>query len=153
MKSGKSLRIIVLELLSPWVQRIRFQILRIKGYRNISAKAIIERRVNLDRVYPESIYIGASSLVASSATLLCHEHVYREPGNSDLPLHKPVRIGTRCFIGVSAVVLPGVTIGDDCIIGAGSVVTKDIPSGSIAVGNPARVIRSGIKLSDRAILK
>ena len=153
MKSRKNIRIILLELIGPLVQRLRFKILQLKGYRNISPKAIIERRVNLDRVYPESIYIGASSLVASSVTLLCHEHVYREPENSELPLHKPVRIGMRCFIGVSAIILPGVTIGDDCIIGAGSIVTKDIPSGSVAVGNPARVIRSGIRLSDRAILK
>lgn len=153
MNHGKSFRIIVLETLGPWVQRARFQALRLKGYRNISPKATIERNVNLDRVYPGSIYIGAGSLVASSATLLCHEHVYREPGNPELPLHKPVRIGSRCFIGVSAVVLPGVTIGDDCIIGAGSIVTKDIPSGSVAVGNPARIIRSGLRLNERAIIK
>lgn len=153
MNSVKSFRIITLEALSPWVQRLRLQTLRLKGYRNISPRATIERNVNLDRVYPASIYIGAGSLVASSATLLCHEHVYREPGNPELPLHKPVRIGSRCFIGVSAVVLPGVTIGDDCIIGAGSIVTRDIPPGSVAVGNPARVIRSGLRLNERAILQ
>ena len=153
MNSAKSLRIILLELLGPKVQCLRLLLLRLKGYRNISSKAIVERNVNLDRVYPDSIYIGEGSLVASSATLICHEHVYREPGNSELPLHNPVRIGARCFIGVSAVVLPGVTIGDDCIIGAGSVVTKNIPSGSVAVGNPARVIRTGIKLSERAVLE
>ncbi len=153
MNTGKSCRIILLEVLGPMVQRIRFSILKIKGYRNISPKAIIERNVNFDRVYPESIYIGDGSLVASSVTLLCHEHIYREPGNSELPLHNPVRIGSRCFIGVSAIVLPGVTIGDDCIIGAGSVVTKSIPAGSVAVGNPARIIRSGIRLSDQAVIK
>lgn len=152
MSSGKGLRIIVLETLGPWVQRIRYQLLRLKGYRNISPLATIERNVNLDRVYPASIYIGDGSLVASSATLLCHEHVYREPSNPELPLHKPVRIGARCFIGVSAVVLPGVTIGDDCIVGAGSVVTKDLPPGSLAVGVPARVIRSNLKMSARATL-
>ena len=38
-------------------------------------------------------------------------------------------------------VCPGVTIGDDCVIGAGSVVVNDIPAGSVAVGNPCRVIR------------
>lgn len=53
-----------------------------------------------------------------------------------------VRIGNRVFIGASAIVLPGVTIGDNVIIGAGSVVTKDIPSNSVAAGNPARVICS-----------
>ena len=153
VNSGKSFRIILLEVIGPFVQRIRFLILQIKGYRNISPKAIIERNVNLDRVYPESIYIGDGSLVASSVTLLCHEHVYREPGNAELPLHNPVRIGMRCFIGVSAIVLPGVTIGDDCIIGAGSVVTNNIPAGSVAVGNPARVIRSGIRLNDQAVIK
>lgn len=51
-----------------------------------------------------------------------------------------VNIGDRVFIGADSIVLPNVNIGDDVIIGAGSVVTKDIPSGCIAVGNPARVI-------------
>ena len=54
---------------------------------------------------------------------------------------KPVTIGNDCWIGGNVTILPGVTIGDGCTIGAGSVVVKDIPSGSIAVGNPARVIR------------
>ena len=53
----------------------------------------------------------------------------------------PVTIGEDCWIGGGAILCPGVTIGDRCIIGAGSVVTKDIPSDSIAVGNPAKVIR------------
>lgn len=55
---------------------------------------------------------------------------------------KPVKIGNGVWIGSNVVILPGVTIGDACIIGAGSVVTKDIPSGSVAVGNPARVLKS-----------
>lgn len=46
-----------------------------------------------------------------------------------------------CWLGGGVTVCPGVTIGDRCIIGAGSVVVKDIPSDSIAVGNPCRVIR------------
>ena len=51
-----------------------------------------------------------------------------------------VTIGQDVWIGASAVVLSGVTIGDGSIVGAGSVVTSDIPSFSIAVGNPARVV-------------
>ena len=51
-----------------------------------------------------------------------------------------VNIGKRCFIGDSVIILPSVSIGDDCIIGAGSVVHRDIPSGSVAAGNPARVL-------------
>lgn len=51
-----------------------------------------------------------------------------------------VEIGDRVFIGAGSIVLPGVTIGDDVVIGAGSIVSKNIPSNSVAVGNPARVI-------------
>lgn len=54
---------------------------------------------------------------------------------------KPVTIGNGCWLGGGVIVLPGVTIGDGCVIGAGSVVTKDIPSNTLAVGNPCRVIR------------
>ncbi len=54
---------------------------------------------------------------------------------------KPIRIGNDVWIGGGVSVLPGVTIGNNVIIGAGSVVTRDIPSDSVAVGNPCRVIR------------
>lgn len=54
---------------------------------------------------------------------------------------KPVTIGNNCWLGGGVTILPGVTIGDNCTIGAGSVVVKDIPAGSIAVGNPAKVVR------------
>lgn len=54
----------------------------------------------------------------------------------------PVKIGNNCFIGANSTILRGVTIGDHCVIGAGSVVNKNIPAGSIAVGNPCRVIKS-----------
>ncbi len=53
----------------------------------------------------------------------------------------PVHIGDHVWIGGGAIILPGVTIGDNVVIGAGSVVTKDIPSNSVAFGNPCRVIR------------
>ncbi len=53
----------------------------------------------------------------------------------------PVNIGKDCWIGGGAIILPGVTIGDRCVIGAGSVVTKDIPADSLAVGNPAKIIK------------
>ena len=54
----------------------------------------------------------------------------------------PITIGEDCWLGAGVTVCPGVTIGDRCIIGAGSVVVKDIPSDSMAVGNPAKVIKN-----------
>ena len=54
---------------------------------------------------------------------------------------RSVNIGHNCWIGGSVTILPGVNIGDNCTIGAGSVVVNDIPDNSIAVGNPARVVR------------
>lgn len=52
------------------------------------------------------------------------------------------RIGNNVFIGAGAIILPGVTIGDNVVIGAGSVVSQDIPDNSVAVGNPARVVKA-----------
>ena len=54
----------------------------------------------------------------------------------------PITIGDNVWLGGGVIVLPGVTIGRDTVVGAGAVVTKDLPAGVLAVGNPARVIRS-----------
>lgn len=54
---------------------------------------------------------------------------------------EPIRIGNNVWIGMNSVILPGIRIGDNVAIGAGSIVTSDIPSNSIAVGNPCRVIK------------
>ena len=54
----------------------------------------------------------------------------------------PVTIGDNVWIGGSVTILAGVTIGDNVTIGAGSVVTRDIPSNTVAVGNPCRVIKT-----------
>ena len=61
--------------------------------------------------------------------------------NSRREWAQPVTIGNNVWIGGSVVILPGVKIGDNVTIGAGSVVVNDIPDGSIAVGNPCRVVR------------
>jgi acetyltransferase-like isoleucine patch superfamily enzyme len=59
-------------------------------------------------------------------------------------LSAPVKIGQYAWIGGNTTILPGVTIGEGAIIGAGSVVSKSIPAYCVAVGNPARVIKSRI---------
>lgn len=49
-------------------------------------------------------------------------------------------IGNRCFIGAGAKIIGNIIIGDDVVIGANAVVTKDIPSGSVVGGVPAKII-------------
>ena len=55
---------------------------------------------------------------------------------------QPVTIGADCWIGMGVCILPGASLGDGCVIGAGSVVADEIPSYTVAVGNPARVVKS-----------
>ena len=62
--------------------------------------------------------------------------------NSRQEWAKPVTIGHNVWIGGSVTILSGFTIGDNVTIGAGSVVTRDIPSNSVAVGNPCKVIKN-----------
>ncbi len=58
-----------------------------------------------------------------------------------------VRIGERVFIGTGVIICKGVNIGDGAVIGAGSVLTSDIPPGSLAAGNPCRVLGSTVGVS------
>ncbi|HEX6460196.1 MAG TPA: acyltransferase [Thermoleophilaceae bacterium] len=72
-------------------------------------------------------------------------HDYRNPRMPVARQHlidpRPVRIGRGAFLGVGAIVLPGVTVGENGYVGAGAVVTEDVPPRSVVVGNPARVVK------------
>lgn len=86
------------------------------------------------------ISIGNDVTIAPRVTILAHDASSKKRSGGGYTKIGLVRIGDRAFIGAGALILPGVTIGSDSIIGAGSVVTHDIPSDSIAVGVPARVV-------------
>jgi acetyltransferase-like isoleucine patch superfamily enzyme len=62
--------------------------------------------------------------------------------NWALVSHAPVIIADKAWIGFNVSILKGVTIGEGAVIGACSVVTRDVPPYSVAVGNPARIVRS-----------
>lgn len=91
------------------------------------------------------VEIGDQTLVSMHATILSSNHgtagrdreIRHQP---DILL--PTKIGRDCWIGANAVILGGVTIGDGSVVGAGAVVTKDLPAYSVAMGVPAKVVRT-----------
>lgn len=87
------------------------------------------------------ITIGDNALIGHNVVIATLNHDMNPEKRGSL-IPSPVKIGSRVWIGAGAIILPGVTIGDNAVIGAGSVVTKDIPENTVAVGSPARVIRS-----------
>lgn len=94
----------------------------------------------------ESVVIEDSVLIARYVYIADHSHRYEDPLKAirDQGVDKvaPVRILGGAWLGQGVVVCPGVTIGRNAVIGANSVVTADVPHWSVAVGAPARVVRS-----------
>ena len=96
----------------------------------------ISMGAKLDKTHPEGIHIGDYTAITSGAAILTHDFVNRT--------HRDVFIGRNCFIGYGAIVLPGVRIGDSVIVTGNSVVGRDVPSNSVVMGNPARVVEQNI---------
>ncbi|MDF7641334.1 sugar O-acetyltransferase [Bifidobacterium sp. ESL0784] len=98
------------------------------------------------------VTIGDDVLFGPNVSLLPAMHPLRwqdrnlrftEDGEGyDYEYSKPITIGKNCWFGGNVTVLGGVNIGEGSVIGAGAVVTHNIPANSVAVGNPARVIRT-----------
>lgn len=87
------------------------------------------------------ITIGDGALIGHNVVIATLNHdLAPEKRQSLIP--SPVHIGKNVWIGAGSVILPGVSIGDNSVIGAGSVVTKSIPENVVAVGSPARVIKT-----------
>lgn len=112
--------------------------------------------VNVNCVFLDAaeIRIGADALIGPGVQLLTASHPLRatdriipaserSPASSPYRTHaRPIRIGENVWIGAGTIVFPGVTIGDNVTIGAASLVTTDIPSDTLAFGQPCRVQRS-----------
>jgi maltose O-acetyltransferase len=88
------------------------------------------------------VVIGEDTGVGFQVRIITSSH---EPGDPDHAwgdwVPAPVRIGSGCWIGTGATILPGVTIGDGCLVAAGAVVTRDCESHGMYAGVPARRIR------------
>lgn len=86
------------------------------------------------------IYFGDNVLVGPNVTFASLNHTL-DPSHRWEINSAAVHIGDNVWIGASVTILPGVTVGKNAVIGAGAVVTKDIPANTVAVGNPAHVIK------------
>ena len=86
------------------------------------------------------ITIGDGTLIGHNVVLATINHAL-EPQKNRKNHYAPITIGKHVWIGSNATVLPGVTIGDWAVIAAGAVVPKDVPSGTVAGGVPARILK------------
>ena len=92
---------------------------------------------------PAPIKIGQNVLLGPGVHIYTATHpLAAQERRSGLKAAYPVEIGDDVWIGGGAIICPGVKIGAGSAIGAGSVVTRAIPAGVLALGNPARVVRS-----------
>lgn len=90
-----------------------------------------------------TVTIGDDVQIGPNVQLLTPIHpVEPGPRRDKWEAAKPIVIGDNVWLGGGVIVCPGVTIGENTVVGAGAVVTRDLPAGVVAVGNPARVIRS-----------
>lgn len=115
---------------------LRRQYLRKVWGMTIGKGTRISRRAHLDTTNPKGIHIGDYSIVTPGARILTHDYVGAH--------HDDTHVGSCCFIGADAIIMPGVRIGDHCIVAAGSVVTGHVPDRTLVAGNPARIIKTGI---------
>ena len=112
----------------------------IKHGLTVGEKVFINYGCYIDSDFCWLITIGNNVTLAPRVHILAHDaSTKRKLGYTKIG---KVTIGDNAFIGADTIILPGVTIGNKVVIGAGSVVTKDIPTNSVAVGNPAKVICS-----------
>lgn len=140
IKSHGILAVVRTDLRGAFLRARWFYLTKIWGM-DIHKRALISFKANLDRSFPQGIHVGEGTHVSFGAVILSHDYT---KGKYQGHTH----IGKYCQIGAHSFIMPGITIGDHSVVGACAVVTKDIPAHCIVVGNPARVVRTGIMTED-----
>jgi len=122
------------------------QWLRIKGV-SVGDNTIVHdpSAITIDVSRPELLRIGSHVYLHKGTTIMTHDWAswcFVEKYNDFIPSHGRVEIGNNVWLGENVTILKGVTVGDNVIIGAGSIVTRSIPSNTVAVGVPAKIVSS-----------
>lgn len=95
---------------------------------------------------PGLVKIGKNCHITDGVQFLTHDYsvavVNKLYPDETVMVVDPIEVKDNCFIGINAIILPGVTIGPNSIVGAGSVVNKDVPPNTVVAGNPAKVLRN-----------
>jgi maltose O-acetyltransferase len=111
----------------------------VTGFRlSLGANSVINRNCRLDA--RGGIMIGSNVSISPECYLISASHDPHSPGFGGSTKPTAVSIDDHAWLGVRAIVLPGVTIGRGAVVGAGAVVTRDVEPLAIVAGNPARVI-------------
>ena len=93
-----------------------------------------------------SVEIGAGCMFSGDVEIWnTDSHLITDENGNALNPSKPVCIGNRVWVGKHVKILKGASIGDDSVLGMNAVVTHAVPSNSIAAGNPARIVKKGVK--------
>lgn len=109
---------------------------------NISLGKRFYANFNLTILDCSLVTIGDRCMFGPNVSIFAATHESTvQSRREDIEYGRPVVVGDDCWIGGNVVILPGVTIGRGCTIGAMSVVTKDVPEFSVAMGQPARVVK------------
>jgi acetyltransferase-like isoleucine patch superfamily enzyme len=123
-------------------------VLLVTGGESGPEKIVIGRATYVNRCTmidaSERIEIGERCMIGPFCYITDHDHTFApgiDPAAGPL-VGAPTRIGDRCWLGAHVTILKGVTIGEGSVVGAGSVVTKSVPPNTVAVGNPARVVKT-----------
>jgi acetyltransferase-like isoleucine patch superfamily enzyme len=93
-----------------------------------------------------TLRIGDDCLVSWDVEVRCSDShaIFEQQTKTRINFAENIEIGNHVWIGLRCVILKGATIGSGSVVGAGSVVTKSVPANVVVVGNPARVVRSGV---------
>lgn len=119
-----------------------FYLRKIRGV-DLGINCQISRSAIIDRAHPSGVHIGNNTRVALEALIIAHDY------SRGKEMWKDTYIGNNCVIGGRAIILPGITLGNHVYVAAGSVVTKSFPDHCLIAGNPAKVIKTGIEISDK----